>query len=112
MNNFRSKFALFRGLLLARLLGFIAYLLGYKLPPILSVCGIILKDKKILGVNLTYQKGYALPGGMVEENETLEEALRREIFEETGLEVIKAEYLGSYNIKKETLFCYLYLFSH
>lgn len=39
--------------------------------------------------------GMQIPGGTVEENEKLEDALKREIFEETGLTKIKIKsYLG------------------
>jgi len=48
-----------------------------------SVYGIVIEDNKVL---LSKQwDGYDLPGGGVELNETMEEALVREIFEETGI---------------------------
>lgn len=37
---------------------------------------------------------YSLPGGGVEEGENVEEALKREIFEETGCDIINIEELG------------------
>jgi len=50
-----------------------------------SVYGILIEDDKIL---LSKQwDGYDFPGGGVEIYETLEEALVREFFEETGLKV-------------------------
>lgn len=50
-----------------------------------SVYGILIKDNKVL---LSKQwNGYDMPGGGVKIYETLEEALKREFFEETGLKI-------------------------
>ncbi len=52
------------------------------------VVGIIpLNDEEILMVK--FGKEYGLPGGIVKHNETLEKAIKREIKEETGLEIKK-----------------------
>lgn len=45
----------------------------------------------------TYYGFWALPGGTVEEDETIEEALIREMKEETGVEVKPNEILGVYS---------------
>lgn len=51
-------------------------------------CLLYNKDsKKILMVYNYDTKGWSMPGGAVEENETLEQALIREVYEETGLSV-------------------------
>lgn len=42
----------------------------------------------------------AIPGGRVDENETIEQAAEREAREETGLEVIPKEILGVYSDPK------------
>ena len=50
-----------------------------------SVYGVIIKNNKIL---LSKQwDGYDFPGGGIEIYETIEEALKREVWEETGLKV-------------------------
>lgn len=47
--------------------------------------GIVIQDDKILLI--PERQGYDLPGGGVEKGETLEEGLKRELFEETGIKV-------------------------
>jgi ADP-ribose pyrophosphatase YjhB (NUDIX family) len=62
----------------------------YPSRPFLGVGALIFEDGKILLVERGKEplKGYwSLPGGIVETGEKLEEATRREVAEETGLDV-------------------------
>ncbi len=58
-----------------------------------TVRGIIVKDNKIAVIKRIREKNgktreyYVLPGGGVEQNETLEEAMHREAVEELGIEI-------------------------
>ncbi len=57
--------------------------------------GVLVEDGKILIVKqrVDDSRGWSLPGGKLEHEETLEEALIREMKEETGLDVSVAEML-------------------
>lgn len=62
-----------------------------------GVHAVIIKDGKILRGLRNYDSGpkWIIPGGRCEENETLADALRREIKEETGIEnYLDLKYLG------------------
>lgn len=51
-------------------------------------------------LNEPYKDCWALPGGFVDENEDLEEAARRELFEETNLETGKMTQIGAFGKPK------------
>lgn len=54
----------------------------------ISVAGLIINDDKVLLTNRrTYPFGLELPVGHLEHNETLEETVQREVYEEIGLKV-------------------------
>jgi len=62
----------------------------YPSRPFLGIGALIFNDAKLLLVERGNEplKGYwSLPGGIVEAGEKLEEGVRREVLEETGLEV-------------------------
>jgi len=56
-------------------------------PISVGVLGVVLDDEgRILLVEQTYRSGWYLPGGGVRKKEPLDEALRRELREEVGVE--------------------------
>lgn len=63
-----------------------------------GIYGIIYKQDKLLVIDKKdgpYKNRYDLPGGSMEENETLEDTLKREILEETGIKILKYLQLGT-----------------
>ncbi len=62
----------------------------YPKHPLVGVGGVLIKDNKILLVKRKNEPGkglWAIPGGLVEPGETLRDAVRREVKEETNLTV-------------------------
>jgi ADP-ribose pyrophosphatase YjhB (NUDIX family) len=71
--------------------------------PIPTVDAIIQNSNSILLVKRSkepYKNKFALPGGFVNEGETIEEAIKREVYEETSLEVHPIDILGVYSDPK------------
>ncbi len=61
----------------------------------IDAAAIIIRDDKILLLERrTYPYGYMLPAGHLEYDETLEDTLRREVYEEAGLKVKSATLLA------------------
>ena len=82
----------------------IFFMNNFKIPlHIIAVAGIVINEKnQILMVN-SNNYGWAFPGGQVEEGENLINALKREVFEETGIKISVGEvFCISSNTKKHS----------
>ena len=69
------------------------------------VCVCKYKNKWLLSFNKK-RNGWELPGGHIEEGETWQEAVKRELFEETGAIDFKVEPICVYSISSYALLCY------
>lgn len=67
-----------------------------------AVYGLILYEEKVLLMNTILTGRYSLPGGGIELGERMEDTLRREVQEETGLEIEVGRFAGF----KEDFFYY------
>lgn len=75
----------------------IALLTWGQISPILSACVIVKRDDLFLFIERTDGLGYTLPGGIVRYRETIEDALLREVREETGYHVRLEKIVGIYS---------------
>ena len=65
-------------------------------------CVIFIKEKIVLikRLNPPFKGEYALPGGFVDENEVVADACRREVMEETNIQVTDLKLVGIYSKPK------------
>jgi ADP-ribose pyrophosphatase YjhB (NUDIX family) len=61
-----------------------------------SVAGAVIRDGRVLAIRRRDNHHWEPPGGVLEMNETIEDGLRREIKEETGLDVEPLRLTGVY----------------
>ncbi len=66
------------------------------------------EDNRLLVVNPTYKETWEIPGGVVEQNESPRDAVKREIFEELGFEcepkrLLCVDYSGETDRRTESL---------
>lgn len=69
-------------------------------PKLAVDCIVLVGDKVLLIRRKNEPKGWALPGGFVNYGETVEAAVRREIKEETGLELVDLNQFRVYSDPK------------
>lgn len=67
---------------------------------ILAVGGIVLNDQEEVLLVRTHNSGWVFPGGQVENEENLVEALIREVFEESGINIEVGSLIGIYSNTK------------
>jgi 8-oxo-dGTP pyrophosphatase MutT (NUDIX family) len=66
-------------------------------PVTLGARVILVRDGQVLLIRHSYRPGWFMPGGGIKRRETLEDAARREVREETGAEVGELRLLGFYD---------------
>lgn len=72
----------------------------YRQPKLAVDCIILLDNKVLLIKRKNRPKGWALPGGFVNYGETVEAAVRREVKEETGLDIVDLNQFRVYSDPK------------
>ena len=69
----------------------------YHLSPLAGVDTVVLQDEKILLVQRSDNRLWAMPGGLAEIGETLAQAAQRELWEETGFHARITKLLGIFD---------------
>ena len=81
--------------LILQILYWIRRIYQFFLRPInLGVRIMLIQDGKVLLVRHVYQGGWFMPGGGLKRRETIEEAARRECYEEVGVKMHKLQLFG------------------
>jgi ADP-ribose pyrophosphatase YjhB (NUDIX family) len=81
--------------LVLRTLYWLRKIYQFFLRPInLGVRTMLIQDGKVLLVRHVYQGGWFMPGGGMKRKETLEQAARRECYEDAGVEMQKIDLFG------------------
>lgn len=70
-------------------------------PVLFGVRVMLVKDGRVIIIRHTYRKGWFLPGGGLKGGETVEEAARREVREETGAEMGEVRLVGIFTSYEE-----------
>jgi len=77
-------------------LGFRLYCFFFR-PIAIGVRVMLIQNGEVLLVRQTYMPGWFMPGGGLKRGETLEEAIRRETYEEIGAQMGSLKLLGAYS---------------
>jgi 8-oxo-dGTP pyrophosphatase MutT (NUDIX family) len=70
-------------------------------PVRVGVRVMMIQDNKVTLIRQTYMPGWFMPGGGIKRGETLEQAARREAYEETGAELGEMALMGAYTSFKD-----------
>lgn len=70
---------------------------GRRVPAFCSVSVVICRDGQVLLIDREDRLGYSLPGGFIRSDEQVQDALVREVREETGLQVRPVRLVGIYS---------------
>lgn len=82
-------------------LGLSIYWRAFK-PVVLGARALVIRDgKDVLLVRLSYAKGWCLPGGGVKKGESFYEGVARELKEECGIAVRRADLFGIFLSKRQ-----------
>jgi 8-oxo-dGTP diphosphatase len=90
----RSKIFIIKAWLLKQVTAGLSKFSRNRLPPIPAIAAIVEQDNHLLVLERSDGMGFSLPGGIMRWNESIQDAVKREVWEETGYEV---EVMGLFN---------------